>query len=94
MVKTTTMRWFTRSTPRLRKGQTVTTMADYTLDHPCEWRVDDPIRRDENNIPLSKACGKPTVFVHIAAPGTGRGYSCTDGHYVGTCRELTIVDVI
>jgi hypothetical protein len=69
-------------------------VTDYTMDHPCEWRVDDPINRDENGVPLSKACGLPTVHTVIAAPGTGRGYSCTAGHYIGTCRELTIEDVI
>jgi hypothetical protein len=41
-----------------------------------------------------EVCGAPTVFVFIAAPGTGQGRSCKNNHYVGTCRELTIGDVI
>jgi ribosomal protein S27AE len=39
-------------------------------------------------------CGAPSVFVHIAAPGTGSGWSCKNNHYDGTCRELTVEDVI
>jgi len=39
-------------------------------------------------------CGAPTVFVVIAAPGTGSGRSCENGHYDGSCRELTVADVI
>lgn len=38
-------------------------------------------------------CGAGTVFVMIAAPGTGSGRECANGHYVGTCRELTIDEV-
>jgi hypothetical protein len=44
--------------------------------------------------PPCQTCSAPTVFVHIAAPGTGQGYSCQNGHYHGTNRELTIQDVI
>jgi len=39
-------------------------------------------------------CGAPSVFVFIAAPGTGSGWECKNGHYDGTCRELTLADVI
>ena len=41
-----------------------------------------------------EGCSEPTVFVQIAAPGTGSGYSCRAGHYTGTCRELTPEEVI
>ena len=41
-----------------------------------------------------ETCGAPTVFVLIGAPGVGQGYSCRNGHYHGTCRELTLWDVI
>jgi hypothetical protein len=41
-----------------------------------------------------ETCGADTVFVMIAAPGTGQGYSCRNGHYHGTNRELTREDVI
>jgi hypothetical protein len=39
-------------------------------------------------------CEAPTVFVMIGAPGIGQGRQCKAGHYHGTCRELTIADVI
>lgn len=39
-------------------------------------------------------CGAPSVFVFVAAPGTGSGWSCKNGHYDGTNRELTIADII
>ena len=39
-------------------------------------------------------CGAASVFVFISAPGTGRGWECKNGHYTGTCRELTLSDVI
>ena len=39
-------------------------------------------------------CGAPTVFVMIAAPGVGQGRECKNGHYVGTCRELTLAEVM
>jgi hypothetical protein len=39
-------------------------------------------------------CGAPSVFVFISAPGSGSGWSCKNGHYDGTCRELTLEDVI
>lgn len=38
-------------------------------------------------------CSEPTVFVTIAAPGTGSGYTCRAKHFHGTCRELTLADV-
>jgi hypothetical protein len=38
-------------------------------------------------------CDQPTVFVVVAAPGTGRGYSCKAGHFNGYVRELTLDDV-
>lgn len=41
-----------------------------------------------------ETCGADTVFVTVAAPGTGRGYSCRNGHYHGTCRELMLGDVV
>lgn len=28
-----------------------------------------------------KTCGKPTTFVEVATPGTGRGWVCKDGHF-------------
>jgi hypothetical protein len=40
-----------------------------------------------------EGCNEPTVFVQIAAPGTGSGRECLGGHYVGTCRELTPEEV-
>lgn len=39
-------------------------------------------------------CEEPTVYVFIAAPGTGQGRSCRAGHYHGTCRELTLSEVM
>lgn len=37
--------------------------------------------------PPCKTCGEPTVFVEVAAPGTGRGWSCKgkggDHHFHG-----------
>lgn len=68
-------------------------MSDYDPQYPCEYWVDD-YRNDENGVRLSKPCGQPTIFVSIAAPGSGQGRVCTYNHYVGTCRELTIEDVI
>lgn len=41
-----------------------------------------------------EGCSEPTVFVRIAAPGTGCGNECRAGHYDGTCRELTPEEVI
>lgn len=38
-------------------------------------------------------CGAASVFVFIAAPGTGSGWECRNGHYDGTCRELTFAEV-
>lgn len=38
-------------------------------------------------------CGADTVFVTIGAPGTGSGYSCRNGHYDGTVRELSAAEV-
>lgn len=43
--------------------------------------------------PPCETCGAPTVFVTVAAPGTGSGRTCRVGHFHGTCRELTIDDV-
>lgn len=53
-------------------------------DHEC-------IVYDES-VPC-ETCGAGTVFVFIAAPGTGSGHHCANGHYHGTCRELTLDDV-
>lgn len=54
-------------------------------DHICtEYSPDHPC----------EVCGADTVFSFIAAPGTGSGWSCKNGHYVGTYRELTLADVI
>jgi hypothetical protein len=39
-------------------------------------------------------CTSGTVFVTVAAPGTGSGWTCQNGHYTGTCRILTLNDVI
>jgi hypothetical protein len=41
----------------------------------------------------TQGCSEPTVFVVVAAPGTGRGHTCKAGHFHGTSRELTIGDV-
>lgn len=41
-----------------------------------------------------ETCGAPTVFVMVAAPGVGQGRSCTNNHYHGTCRELTLREVM
>ncbi len=39
-------------------------------------------------------CDEPTVWVMIGAPGVGSGRECRAGHYDGTCRELTLSEVI
>lgn len=41
-----------------------------------------------------ETCGAPTVFVFIAAPGTGQGRSCSNGHYHGTSRIMEPWEVI
>lgn len=41
-----------------------------------------------------ETCGAPSTFVFIAAPGVGSGWQCKNGHYDGTCRELTLEEVI
>jgi hypothetical protein len=69
-------------------------MTDYDPAYPCEHEY---LVIDSNGLKprrYMEKCGAPTVFVMIAAPGTGQGRSCARGHYVGTCRELTIEDVI
>lgn len=38
-------------------------------------------------------CTEPTVWVTVAAPGTGSGRVCRANHFHGTSRELTIGDV-
>jgi hypothetical protein len=43
--------------------------------------------------PPCKTCGKPTVFVTVAAPGTGCGRVCEDNHFDGWSRELTLDEV-
>jgi len=57
----------------------------YNPEHIC-------IRYDESE-PCSD-CGAGTIHVHIAAPGTGSGRSCANGHYHGTCRELQPWEVV
>jgi hypothetical protein len=39
-------------------------------------------------------CGAPSVFGFIAAPGTGSGWTCKNGHFDGTVRELTPAEVM
>lgn len=54
-------------------------------DHVCvEYDAGHPCRD----------CGAPSVFVFIAAPGSGSGWTCKNGHYDGTVHELTLEDVI
>lgn len=40
-----------------------------------------------------EGCSEPTVYVTVAAPGTGSGRECKLGHFVGFVRELTIGEV-
>ena len=43
--------------------------------------------------PPCATCGEPTVFVVVAAPGTGQGWTCKANHFHGYVRELTLDDV-
>lgn len=72
----------TRSETMSRTSGSYTSNADhvcveYEPEHPCE----------------TEGCDEPTVFVSIAAPGTGSGRTCKAGHFHGTCRELTAAEV-
>ncbi len=39
-------------------------------------------------------CGAGTVFTTVAAPGTGSGRACANGHYDGSARELSRAEVV
>ena len=39
-------------------------------------------------------CGAAMVTQTVAAPGVGAGRQCRNGHYHGTCRELTPEEVV
>lgn len=39
--------------------------------------------------PPCVTCQAPTVFVTIAAPGIGQGWSCKNNHFHGKSRLLT-----
>lgn len=41
----------------------------------------------------TQGCSERTVFVFVAAPGTGSGRTCKAGHFNGRSRELTLDDV-
>ena len=41
----------------------------------------------------TRGCNEPTVFVVVAAPGTGHGRECKVGHFHGYSRILTEGDV-
>jgi len=41
----------------------------------------------------TEGCEQPTVFCHVAAPGTGSGYTCKSGHFNGYSRILTPEEV-
>lgn len=58
----------------------------YGAEHTC-------IEYDAANPCSVPGCEAPTVWVSVAAPGTGSGRTCKAGHYVGTCRELTAEEV-
>lgn len=38
-------------------------------------------------------CDEPTVFVTVAAPGTGSGRECRAGHFHGRSRIMTLGEV-
>lgn len=56
----------------------------YDAEHICV------VYNEEHHCPV---CDAPSVFVTVAAPGTGAGWTCRNGHYEGTCRELTPEEV-
>jgi hypothetical protein len=58
---------------------------------PCEEVVRGI--NSQTGQPTVGKCGKPTVFVTVAAPGTGCGRVCEDNHFDGWSRELTLNEV-